>query len=46
MFALNMDTVKGHAIVRANYRRESILELEPELARIASGESSAREIVW
>ncbi len=46
MFVLNMKAWENVDFVRANYQRESILELETALAKIAAGERSAREIVW
>ncbi len=46
MFVLNMDAWKDSEFVRVNYPRESILELETALARIAAEPSPAREIVW
>jgi hypothetical protein len=46
MFALNMNAWKGSEFVRANYARESIVELEAALAQIAAEQSPAREIVW
>jgi trans-aconitate 2-methyltransferase len=46
MFALNMNAWKDSELVRANYRPESIVELEAALARIAADQSPAREIVW
>ncbi|MGO9063058.1 MAG: class I SAM-dependent methyltransferase [Candidatus Binataceae bacterium] len=46
MFVLNLNAWKEGEFVRVNYRRESILELEEDLTRIAGEESPAREIVW
>jgi len=46
MFVLNMNAWKDTAFGRANYQRESILELETALARISAQESLSSEIVW
>lgn len=46
MFALNLQTWKENQLVRANYSRDSIAELENALAEIASNESTASEIEW
>jgi trans-aconitate 2-methyltransferase len=46
MFVLNLNTWKDSEFVRANYSRDSIVELEQALTEIAVTESSAREIEW
>jgi hypothetical protein len=46
MFILNMDAWKDSEFMRANYSRESILELETALVRIAEKESGTRDIMW